>query len=406
MVVDDLSEHDEYKNLSFVREKPNFRFYAGTPLTTETNINIGCLFVLDTKPHDGLTDIDKETMKTVSMLIMDYLRVSRQASEGRRATRLSRGLSCFVEGSSSLVDTSHPSYAGSFAAVPGTPQSSNLRANHLSVGSLNSFELPSRRSQSSDARSISSMSEGRGDSGLSPLPDWWSGNRGNQRLEEAHGNSWAFKRAANLLRESLELGGDGGVIFLEAGNTPMLDMESGSDCSAENSSPAPVLAISTNDDPFAPGPGSSNLYSASNFDGSFLHQLLRRYSKGKLWSFHRDGLVSSSDDEKPSRSRSRANKAPELGRGTGKKWKSLENSMLNLYFPNATQVLFVPLWNAANSQWFAGCFCWNTVETRVFNSSVELSSVLGFGSSIMAEYSRVESLISDRQKGDFIGSIS
>ncbi|KAE8160821.1 hypothetical protein BDV40DRAFT_269550 [Aspergillus tamarii] len=406
LVVDDLSQHDEYKNLSFVREKPNFRFYAGTPLTTETNINIGCLFVLDTKPHDGLTDIDKETMKTVSMLIMDYLRVSRQASEGRRATRLSRGLSCFVEGSSSLVDTSHPSYAGSFAAVPGTPQSSNLRANHLSVGSLNSFELPSRRSQSSDARSISSMSEGRGDSGLSPLPDWWSGNRGNQRLEEAHGNSWAFKRAANLLRESLELGGDGGVIFLEAGNTPMLDMESGSDCSAENSSPAPVLAISTNDDPFAPGPGSSNLYPASNFDGSFLHQLLRRYSKGKLWSFHRDGLVSSSDDEKPSRSRSRANKAPELGRGTGKKWKSLENSMLNLYFPNATQVLFVPLWNAANSQWFAGCFCWNTVETRVFNSSVELSSVLGFGSSIMAEYSRVESLISDRQKGDFIGSIS
>ncbi|KAE8328475.1 hypothetical protein BDV39DRAFT_174057 [Aspergillus sergii] len=406
LVINDLSQHDEYKGLSFVREKPNFRFYAGTPLTTETNINIGCLFVLDTKPHDGLTDTDKETMKTVSMLIMDYLRVSRQASEGRRAARLSRGLSCFVEGSSSLVDTSHPSYAGSFAAVPGTPQSSNLRANHLSVGSLNSFELPSRRSQSSDARSISSMSEGRGDSGLSPLPDWWSGNRGNQRLDEVHGNSWAFKRAANLLRESLELGDDGGVIFLEAGNTPMLDIESGSDCSAENSSPAPVLAISTNDEPFAPGPGSSNLYPASNFDSSFLHQLLRRYSKGKLWSFHRDGLISSSDDEKPSPSRSRATKATELGRGTGKKWKSLENSMLNLYFPNATQVLFVPLWNAANSQWFSGCFCWNTVETRVFNSSVELSSVLGFGSSIMAEYSRVESLISDRQKGDFIGSIS
>ncbi|KAE8377168.1 hypothetical protein BDV26DRAFT_264305 [Aspergillus bertholletiae] len=406
LVIDDLNQHDEYKDLPFVREKPNFRFYAGTPLTTETNINIGCLFVLDTKPHDGLTDIEKETMRTLSMLIMDYLRVSRQASEGRRATRLSRGLSCFVGGSSSLVDTSHHSHAGSFAVVPGTPQSANLRANHLSVGSLNSLELPSRRSQSSDARSISSMSEGRGDSGLSPLPDWWSGNRGGQQLDETHSNSWAFKRAANLLRESLELGGDGGVIFLEAGNTPMLDIESGSDCSAENGSPAPVLAISTNDEPFAPGPGSSAPYPASNFDSSFLHQLLRRYTKGKLWSFHRDGFVSSSDDEKPPRSRSRATKTPELGKSTGKKRRSLENSMLNLYFPNATQVLFVPLWNAANSQWFAGCFCWNTIETRVFNSSVELSSILGFGSSIMAEYSRVESLISDRQKGDFIGSIS
>ncbi|KAE8145765.1 hypothetical protein BDV25DRAFT_163925 [Aspergillus avenaceus] len=407
LVVDDLSQDDEFKKLPFVKQEPHFRFYAGTPLTTETNINIGCFFVLDTKPHNGLTDAEKQTMGTLSTLIMDYLRVSRQASEGRRATRLSRGLSCFVEGSSSFLDTSHPSYAGSFAAVPGTPQSSNMRTTHLSVGSINSFELPPRRSQSSDARSISSMSEGKGESGMSPLPDWWSGNRRNQRLEETHGNSWAFKRAANLLRESLELSGDGGVTFLEAGSTPMLDMESGSDCSAENTPPASILAISTNDEPFAPAPGSSTLHPASNFDSGFLHQLFRRYSKGKLWSFHRDGLVSSSDDEKPSsRSRSRVTKTPDLAKGNGKKWKSLENSMLNLYFPNATQVLFVPLWNAANSQWFAGCFCWNTVETRVFNSSVELSSVLGFGSSIMAEYSRVESLISDRQKGDFIGSIS
>jgi signal transduction histidine kinase len=68
--------------------------------------------------------------------------------------------------------------------------------------------------------------------------------------------------------------------------------------------------------------------------------------------------------------------------------------------------MFVPLWNAVSSQWFAGCCCWTAVDTQVFSTAVELSSVLGFGSSIMAEYSRVESLIADRQKGDFIGSIS
>jgi hypothetical protein len=89
-----------------------------------------------------------------------------------------------------------------------------------------------------------------------------------------------------------------------------------------------------------------------------------------------------------------------------RKKKAVENSWLNQYFPGATQIMFVPLWNAVASQWFAGCFCYTTVETQVFSSSVELSSVLGFGSSVMAEYSRVESLIADRQKGDFIGSIS
>lgn len=407
--MDDLRQHEKYKCLPFVEGDPQFRFYAGTPLTTQTNINIGCLFVLDTKPHDGLLDVEKETLRTLSMLIMDYLKVSRQASEGRRATRLSRGLSCFVEGSSSFVETTHPSYAGSFAPAPGTPANSNQKATHLSVGSLGSFELPSRRSPSSDARSISSMSEGKGDNPMSSnpdtsFPDWFEGSR--QKVPyESHDNTWAFQRAANLLRESLELSSDGGVIFVEAGNIPMMDhLETASDCSAGDTTPAPVLAISTNEEPFAPGPRSTGLYPAANLDSGFLHQLLRRYSKGKLWSFHRDGLLSSSDDEEPHRNRSKTIKSTESS--PRKKWKSIENTLLNLYFPNATQVIFVPLWNAANSQWFAGCFCWNTVETQVFNPLVELSSIMGFGSSIMAECSRVESLISDRQKGDFIGSIS
>ncbi|GKZ36226.1 hypothetical protein AbraIFM66950_007223 [Aspergillus brasiliensis] len=412
LVVNDLREDDRYKRLQFVQGEPGFRFYAGTPLTTETNINIGCFFVLDTQPHDGLDEVEKETLGSLADLIMDYLKVSRQASEGRRAARLSRGLSCFVEGSSSFVDASHPSLAGSSAAAPSSPPSSSQRANHLSVGSFNSFDMPSKRSHSTDARSFSSASDYKADQAVSsgpdtPLPDWWSGSRQKELkgVDESQGHTWAFRRAANLIRESLELGTNGGVIFVENSNSPMLDTDTGSDGSVEGNTPAPVLAISTNDEPFAPGPGSKVLYPAANLDNAFLHQLLRRYSKGKLWSFHRDGVISSSDDETPRQSRSRAPKGPEIGKGP-KKWKSMENSMLNLYFPNATQVLFVPLWNSANSQWFAGCFCWNTEETRVFSSSVELSSILGFGSSIMAECNRVESLISDRQKGDFIGSIS
>lgn len=418
VTVNDLSEDERYRNLPFVKDDPYFRFYAGTPLRTETNINIGAFFLLDKKPHDGLSDPEKEIMGSIAVLIMDYLRVSRQAGEGRRAARISRGLSCFVEGSSSFVEMPQPSYSGS--AAPGTPPSSNIRANHLSVGSCNSGDLPSqrsRRSQSNDARSFSTASDYRADQcGSSiadtPLPDWWAGSR-QKGQDESNGHTWAFRRAANLLRESLELEGDGGVMFLEASSNPLLsDIEAGSDCSGfgEASNPAPVLAISTTEEPFAPRPGSTVLYPATNLDGRFLQQLFRRHAKGKLWSFHRDGLVSSSDDdEKPRRTRSRVMRPPmstDTPCGSNKKWKAMENSMLNLYFPNATQVMFVPLWNAANSQWFGGCFCWNTLETRVFNPSVELSSVLGFGSSVMAECNRVESLISDRQKGDFIGSIS
>lgn len=406
-----MSEDDRYKNISFVKNDPHFRFYAGTPLTTESNnINIGCFFLLDTKPHNGLTEEEKETMRSVGVLIMNFLKVSRQASEGRRAARLSRGLSCFVEGSSSFVDSLAPPYAASLSGSPGTPSLSTSRGNQLSVRSSNSVNMRGR-SKSSDGRSLSSVSDSKADLGQSaPLPEWWSGTqrRDLEGLDQSHGNSWAFRRAANLLRESLELESDGGVIFLEVGSAPAGDVESGSDYTTENVTPASVLAMSTNEEPFSPSPGSTAVSPAANLDTAFLQQLLRRYSKGKLWSFHRDGSASSSEDEEPrsSRSRTRTPKAPHLTRAGPKKWKNIENAMLNTYFPNATQVLFVPLWNAASSQWFAGCFCWNTVESRVFTPSVELSSVLGFGSSIMVEHSRLESLISDRQKGDFIGSIS
>lgn len=402
LVIDDMSKDDRYASLPFVQGEPGFRFYAGTPLTTETNINIGCFFVLDTQPRSELTDAEKETLGSLGMIIMDYLKISRQAHEGRRATRLSRGLSCFVEGGRSLTEV-HPSYMGS-------PAFPNDNSNSRLGDSLDSGGPPSRRSHSSDTRSISSESESKADS----LPSEWgsSGGKGTP-LDETQDTSWPFKRAANLLRESLELGGDGGVIFLEAGNNSTLDSDSGSDSANETGNPAPTLAISTLEDPFGPSTESKVTCPAMNLDRGFLLRLFRRYSKGRLWGFHRDGMLSSSDDDdndesRLSRSRSLKSKTgdmpvPRSGKG---KWKAMENKLLNQCFPNACQVLFVPLWNAGNSQWFSGCFCWNTVETRVFSPNVELSSVLGFGSSIMADYSRIQSLISDRQKGDFIGSIS
>ncbi|OJJ44216.1 hypothetical protein ASPZODRAFT_750130 [Penicilliopsis zonata CBS 506.65] len=413
LIVDDLSQDERYKRLPFVQEDPHFRFYAGTPLTTENNINIGCLFVLDTDPRAGLTQVERDTLGALARMVMDFLRVSRQASEGRRAARLSRGLSCFVEGSSSFVDSVHSSGQSSSVCSSGGPRfsstspSNNVRSSVSGASRNSSLDVRSGQSQSGgDDRSVISNQPG-GDTGTSadlttPLPEWWAGNNqhhpNNKGIptHDSHSNSWAFRRAANLLRESLELDSDGGVIFLEASNSPLSD--------AEAASPAPVLAISTNDEPFASQAGGSIASCpAASLDRAFLNQLLRRYPKGKLWSFHRDGTVSTSDEDEPGRNRDESSKSV---RRNNKKWRASESKLFNTLFPSANQVLFVPLWNAASSQWYAGCFCWTTLETHVFSSAVELSSVLGFGTSIMAECSRVESLIADRQKGDFIGSVS
>lgn len=402
MIIDDLSKDERFEHLPFVAGEPHFRFYAGTPLTTANGINLGCFFVLDSQPRNGLADFEKESLGSLATLVIDYLKVSRQAEEGRRATRLSLGLSYFIEGSSSFADTAKSSHPTSLP--PPSPSPSRHPRSSQSVGSRNSSDMPTRHSATTNARSISSTRDPKFDSlppePMTAPPDWWPGKRG-AALDESGGNSWAFRRAANLLRESLELDGGDGVIFVESGHGPLVELESGSDSGTDLGNPARVLAISTGDDPFAQL-GSRTLYPSANIGTDFLHQLLRRYSKGKLWSFHRDGMLSSSEDDKPSSAR----KQIDPSKPRSKSWKNVENAMLNRYFPGASQVLFVPLWNAASSQWFGGCFCWNTVETHVFSPSVELSSVLGFGTSIMAECSRLESLMSDRQKGDFIGSIS
>ncbi|KAJ5555051.1 Sensor histidine kinase/response regulator [Penicillium sp. DV-2018c] len=439
LVVDDMTENERYKKLPFVRKDPNFRFYAGTPLTTEKNINLGCFFVLDTKRRNGLTPLEKDTMGSLSMLVMDYLKICRQASEGRRAARLSRGLRYFVEGSSSFVDSIDPSRADSVGSQSATPPSSYTRVSASSGSRGNSAahssqasskSPPNDRSLSTDARSFSSVpldlrldndsnleghsrssNDSRSDSGPkentskmdsgtveSSLPEWLtSSSRNRLPADDSQGNSWCFRRAANLLRESLDLSGDSGVIFLEANNSPLMDVDTGSDCSDT-------------------GAGSMATCPAANMDRSFLQLLLRRYPRGKLWSFHRDGLISASDDDDQQpqdnapRSPNATSRSPppvtQASKSMRNRRRAAENKVLNKYFPSATQIMFVPLWNAVTSQWFAGCFCWSTIETQVFTTPVELSSILGFSSSIMAEYSRVESLIADRQKGDFIGSIS
>ncbi|KAJ5220122.1 hypothetical protein N7468_009326 [Penicillium chermesinum] len=450
LIVDDLSQNDRYKRFSFVEKDPHYRFFAGTPLMSDNNINLGCFLVLDSKPRDGLSALEKGTLGSLSALVMDYLKVCREASEGRRAARISRGLSYFVEGSSSFVDhdsTVDPSRADS-TGLSATPSSTNNRisvsggsrenniAEQVSHSGSQDVVAPENisdaasnsqmhdRSSSNDARSIGSGgSDSKNDTGTSrvtggSLPEWIT-NSSRNRLPpgDSQGNPWVFRRAANLLRESLDLSNDGGVAFLEAANTPLLDDvdTSGSDCAAEMSGPATVLSISTNEEPFSPSAGSMTSIPAGSLDRSFLSLLIRRYPRGKLWSFHRDGLISTSDDddrEPRDRSSPYPNRSPpgastaNLMKPLSKRRKAAENSMLNKYFPNATQLIFVPLWNAVNSQWFAGCFCWTTEETQVFSSAVDLSSVIGFGTSIMAEYSRIESLIADQQKGDFIGSIS
>ncbi|CAI7627996.1 unnamed protein product [Penicillium glandicola] len=404
LVVNDLQQEERFKRLPFVTQEPHSRFYAGTPLISDSGINLGCLFVLDSEPRPGLSGIEKDTLGKVGELVMDYLLVSRQATEGRRASRLSRGLHLFVDGNSSFASNTHISSRPNSPAHSLSPQASpHSRASQSTSSQNNDLDFRSARSrlgnasQNGDVRTLS-PDPNQNDICVPPSPtaSFHSSQRAESGLDDSpSSNRWLFQRAANLLRQSLDLDGAGGVMFLETSDNSSEYVSSGNCHSSESTNPAPILALSTIDDPFSYQASSTLSDPAVNLDSVFLKKLTHRYPKGKLWSFHRDGTFSTSEDQLIDETWEKR-----------KKSKATETRKLNELFPDACQVMFVPLWNATDSQWFAGCFCWTPRSTRVFSPAVDLSSVFAFGSSIMTEYSRVESVIADRQKGDFISSIS
>ncbi|KAF4615723.1 hypothetical protein G7Y89_g15265 [Cudoniella acicularis] len=144
-------------------------------------------------------------------------------------------------------------------------------------------------------------------------------------------------------------------------------------------------------------------------DEKALHTLLRRYPRGKLWTFDSHGGVSSSSEEELFRPTSKdpIQRNNENMRRKARKAKTKSDArFLSKYFPGVRQLLFVPLWDAGRSRWLSGCFVWSTEVTRILSKQSELSFLTAFGNSVMAEWSRIDTEIANQKKGDFIGSIS
>jgi hypothetical protein len=285
-----------------------------------------------------------------------------------------------------------------------------------------------------------------------------------EELSETSSMKLLFSRSANLIREGFEV--DGGAVFYDAqtGFSSNINRTVPEDSSApddshpdsaadshlsgddalsgaddvESTKPSPsvfpprsdspglgegmfsrdtsdnqkvveVLGFSTPDatsfhgDPL-PGPQSF-----TPFPERCLHVLLRRYPRGKLWTFDSDGAVSSSSEEeylKPLATNPiKRSKDIHKRRARGKKTKS-DALFLSKHFAGVRQLLFVPLWDASRSRWLSGAFVWSTEPTRILSKQNELAFLTAFGNSVMAEWARIDTEIADQKKSDFIGSIS
>jgi hypothetical protein len=182
-----------------------------------------------------------------------------------------------------------------------------------------------------------------------------------------------------------------------------------STASRETAKTVEILGFSTPDASSIHGDSLPGPEIFAPFEEKALDTLLRRYPRGKLWTFDSDGAVSSSSDEEQynplPRDLNQRKKDVRRRKVRSQKAKS-DAKFLARHFPGVRQLLFVPLWDAGRSRWLSGCVAWSLEPTRILSKQSELAFLTAFGNSVMAEWSRIDTEIADQKKGDFIGSIS
>lgn len=149
-----------------------------------------------------------------------------------------------------------------------------------------------------------------------------------------------------------------------------------------------------------------------SFPEEMLRSLLKKYPHGKVYNFHADGAVSSSDFEGVmARHSAASNGHPQTDKQKSRTHrqrmsKEKEAQIIRQALPEARSVLFYPLWDAQRERWFAGGLIWTTSPYRVLDPVEDLTYMVSFGNSIMAEIARISAMLSSQMKNDFVSSIS
>ena len=371
-VVNDLS-NSPFRHLDVVSGHPYYRFYAGTPITTRDGVNIGSLAFLDTRAREGLTQNEEQCLGRAAAQVMSYLEINRQAIEGRRAVHLARSLDYFIVGKESLISDAPRSVVENTDIYGHSAPQQSESTNQKSPAAMRSFSFAFGYVADNELKSDASEETGN-DSRMHSEVD-----------VESRSHSHIFGRAANLLRQGFgDMGQDCSVVFVTLKNRLLRALP-------KSSGLVKVIAASTSSRPFLLDEGSSSLPLQDETLGS----LIQHYPDGCLFVLGEVGSSSEEEDED--------NVVANSERKTRKR---TEVEALRAAFPHAHQLLFAPLWDSDVAAYVHSVFVTNSADDRSLSATVELSFLNSFCSSVATECTRVEAKKEDKQKSDFVGTIS
>lgn len=446
-VVPDLNQDDRISSKPYFGPNSPFRFFAGVPLRTTHGIDIGVLCIFDSEPRDSLGTPSQRFLRHLSGLVMGHLQARVSTASYRRNERMVRGLGSMVEGMGSMSKHRHAANPMSFEDARGkggvleegalNVKQQRLQGQVSPRPSLQPVQPSASLSQSMD-NSKSQYAEGHQDSSTETLEsgvDRPESETASLNIPEEEDDEnmvilkSLFSRAANIIRESVEVEG---ALFLDAsvgsygGLVPQADEEA--EAEKQNRSPGssgeeslatdestykPVLCkvLGFSDSDCSSINGDTARSELSSVPDTFIERLSHRYAEGQIINFGDDGQVvwAISDSEGSETTLSPSSGGDELDRALKKRIRERprksDGEFLRRMFPGARSVALIPLLDAHKERWFAAGFVWTKSRARVFMPG-ELSYLKAFGSAAMAEVRRMDVLRENKAKEDVLGSLS
>lgn len=423
----------------FFRELLTSRIKKGVPIVSKNGIRIGTYTVFDVRPRDGLNEEEQQFLRDISDTTMRYLQSRVSIDSIHRGERMVRGLGSFVEGKAS-INSSDNGQIGDAAGqleerLNVKRQSIQREDNEIEADfGQQSPELFARRADyvqkrpelprletatwSTTTGTRSTVTSSCQTSATSPFfTKPTSSTAPDFHVMEL---KRAFSRASNILRETVELEG---VLFLDASISSFGGMvedrgHSGA-CGHSNDQSrrgsqdtlryCDILGLSTTESSSIEDLEMSR--DQMQVPERLMRKLLSRYPEGKIYNFDLDGAYLSGESDASdcsTFSRSNPDGTVKSRRRPSRVFQSLEGQAraITHIFPDARSVAVVPLWDSVKERWFACGLLWTNSPTRIFTVEGELSFLRAFGTTIMAEVQRLNALMSEKAKSDFLGSLS
>ncbi|KAJ5217809.1 uncharacterized protein N7469_011434 [Penicillium citrinum] len=472
LIVLDVTQDNRFDHTQLQDGISDMRFFTAVPIISPRGYILGALSVMDKQARSSGPDQHQlQLLKDMAATAMDHLAMREVAVKNRRAERMIIGLGSFVEGRSTLRDSYQEAQAEERAAeASGESAEGKLNLEQQDLQELSKEtgekslayrEKPHRVDRArSKRRETSSTGRGKTEDEKNNHASK-AGIEFHQDKNTAraviHGDGLqqddlptsirnVFSRAANLLRESI---GAEGVMFLDANShrfgslvdekkrkvtgTGFDDQQhsddstgSGSDRSSDHSVTDDLSQESDGTSPKASeclGFSSSRLSSINDEEKAgravivpepLFSSLIRRYPRGKIFSYDSEGGVSEDSDhriQKESGSDNGAKETIQEGRISPPRRKRrpafqrYAEDLIKI-FGGARNILVLPIWDSDRNRWFAGALIWTNEPHRIFTIEDELVFTSAFANNIMAEIRRIDVEVAEKAKTNLVSSIT